>query len=71
MLSMKGLSLKIDTDYNNCLLSGNIKLGTEDLKKIGKNFYFCPYSGVRLKLIFLIFLYLPTIVFYPLLFAIS
>lgn len=35
MLLMKGLSLKVDIDYNNCLLSENIKLVPEDLNKIG------------------------------------
>lgn len=41
MWSMKGLSLRVDIDYSNCLLSENIKLGPEDLKKIGaKTFIF-------------------------------
>lgn len=40
MLSIKGLmSLKIDIDYNSCLLFENTKMGPEDLEKLGAKFY--------------------------------
>lgn len=71
MLSMKGLRLKVDIDCNNCLLLQIWNWVPKILKKLGKFFYFCPYSGICLNLLFLVFLYLSTTVFHPLLFAIS
>lgn len=48
MLSMKGLvSLKIDTDYNSCLLFESTKMGPEDLKKLGAKYLFLLFPTVE------------------------
>lgn len=63
MLSMKGLvSLKIDTDYNSCLLFESTKMSPEDLKKLGPKFLLLLFPTVKLSQP-LIFLYLPVIFF--------
>lgn len=48
MLSLKGfMSLKIDTDYNSCLLFESTRMGPEDLKKLGNKLLFLLFPTVE------------------------